>query len=70
MSARERIQKKITYRLDELEDCMYKGKLEEAGAILPTITKYWPIMDDEEKDFVQACQWSIEEGKSWEPYNK
>lgn len=67
---KEDLRKKIQYRLDELEDHMYKGRLEQASTLLPRITKFWPIMDDEDKDFVQACQWSIEEGQSWEPYKK
>ena len=70
MSARERIQKRIIYRLDELEDHMYNGRLDQAALVVATLNKYWPVMDDEEKDFIQACQWSIEEGKDWSPYKK
>ena len=72
----ETIREKITSRLDQLEAYLKAGKhlLEHASEdemlqvykFTESISKFWPILTDEEKDFIQAARIAIFEQKFWE----
>jgi hypothetical protein len=72
----ETIKEKIKSRLDELEAHLKSGKhlLEDASEdevveiyqLIESISKFWRVLTDEEKDFIQVARVAILEQKSWE----
>ena len=72
----ETIREKITSRLDQLEADLKGGKhlLEYASEeemlkvykLTESISKFWRVLTDEEKDFIQVARIAILEQKPWE----
>ena len=70
------IREKITSRFDQLEAELKSGKhllassdeeeMLEVYKLTESISKFWRILSDEEKDFIQAARIAILEQKSWE----
>ena len=63
------LKEKIQARLDQLEMLMYENyhlkNPEEVYNQTLHISKFWPILSEEDRDFVQAVQDSITEGWEW-----
>lgn len=72
----ETIREKIKSRLDELEENLKcrKHLLEHASEdemlevykLTESVSKFWPILSDDEKDLIQCARIAILEQKSWE----
>lgn len=72
----ETIREKITSRLDQLEANLKVGKhlledsdeeeMLEVYKLTESVSKFWQILSDEEKDFIQAARIAILEQKPWE----
>ena len=72
----ETIREKITSRLDQLEADLEAGKhlleyasedeMLEVYKLTESVSKFWPILTDEEKDLIQCARIAILEQKSWE----
>lgn len=70
----ETIREKINSRLDKLEADLKNGKhllpndeteIVEVYKLTESISKFWPILTDEEKDFIQAARIAILEQREW-----
>lgn len=71
----ETIREKIKSRLDQLEADLKSGKhlldhasedeMLEVYKLTESVSKFWRILSNEEKDFVQAARIAILEQKSW-----
>ena len=63
------LKEKIQVRLDQLEMLMYENyhlkNPDEVYNQTLQISKFWSILSEEDRDFVQGCQSSIEEGWEW-----
>jgi hypothetical protein len=62
MSLRNRIE----FRLLELELLLKSGKYQEAVALILNITKFAPILTEEQRDFINAAKYAIENCLKWE----
>ena len=72
----ETIREKIKSRLDELEENLKcrkhllehasKDEVVEIYKLTESISKFWRVLTDEEKDFIQVARVAILEQKSWE----
>lgn len=72
---KETIRAKIRSRLDELEENLKAEKhlLEHAGdgeflecyKLIESISKFWRILTDEEKDFIQVARIALLEQHEW-----
>lgn len=71
----ETIREKINSRLDKLEADLKNGKhllpndeteIVEVYKLTESISKFWRILSDDEKDFIQCARIAILEQKSWE----
>ena len=70
------IREKITSRFDQLEADLKSGKhlledsdedeMLEVYKLTESISKFWPILTDDEKDFIQAARIAILEQRAWE----
>ena len=63
------LKEKIQTRLDQIEMLMYKDyhlkNPDEVYNQTLNVSKFWSILSEEDRDFIQAVQGSIEEGWSW-----
>ena len=63
------LKEKIQVRLDQIEMLMYKDyhlkNPDEVYNQTLNVSKFWSILSEEDRDFIQGCQSSIEEGWSW-----
>lgn len=64
------LKERIQYRLDQIEMLMYQDyhlkNPDEVMLQTLNVSKFWSILSEEDRDFVQGVQSSIEEGWSWE----
>ena len=63
------LKERIQHRLDQIEMLMYQNyhlkNPEEVMLQTLNVSKFWSILSEEDRDFVQGVQSSIEEGWSW-----
>ena len=63
------LKQKINERLDELQWMMegnehLKDK-DRAIELIASLSKFWSVLREEDKDYVQCAQHAIEEGMEW-----
>ena len=65
----EGLREKIQNRLDQIEMLMHEDfhlkNPEEVMLQTLNVSKFWSILSEEDRDFIQGVQSSIEEGWSW-----
>ena len=63
------LKERIQHRLDQIEMLMYQDyhlkNPDEVMLQTLSVSKFWSILSEEDRDFVQGVQSSIEEGWSW-----
>ena len=67
-----KIREKIKNNFDALEDAMKAQKhlnedsIVEMLMLMESCSKYWRVLDDEHRDFLNAARFVVEEKKRWE----
>lgn len=67
-----KIREKIKSNFDALEKVMHQQKHLEEDSIVEMLilidacSKYWRVLDDEDRDFLNAVRYAVEEQKRWE----
>ena len=65
-----RVRDKIKVRMDQLQEMMESNvHLErqfEVEEHIYTITKFWSVLSDEDKDYIHACRYALEYQSRWE----
>ena len=60
---------KIDNRIDYLERCMLKEmhitSPDIVNEVIRSISKYWSILDDDDIDYIQACEYARDEELTW-----
>jgi len=64
------IKAKIEARLDALEESLQRQDhlAEDPDAvleILASVSKFYSALSEEQRDFIQAARWAVEERKDW-----
>lgn len=63
------LKEKIQIRLDQIEMLMHKDyhlkNPDEVYNQTLNVSKFWSILSEEDRDFIQGVQSSIEDGTSW-----
>ena len=63
------LRKKITSRMDELEDLMNENThISEPGRVdemISSVSKFWSVLSEEDRDYLQAARWAMEEKQIW-----
>lgn len=66
------LREKIVKRIDEIEDLMNENRhLDDAEGmtdLIENVSKFWSVLSEEDRDFIQACQWAIEEKQVWKDF--
>lgn len=63
------LRKKIELRLDEIEDLMnsnsHLANPEELDEKVSNVSKFWSVLSEEDRDFIQGVRWAVEEKVKW-----
>ena len=63
------MKEKIKERMDVLQKMMENNiHLEDIGRVkrqIETVSKFWSILSEEDRDYIQGCQYAIEENIEW-----
>ena len=59
------LKERIQHRLDRLETFMKENKRGEAAALVPEISKFWSVLSEQDKEFIQCVRIAIDEGIDW-----
>jgi TorA maturation chaperone TorD len=64
------VRDKIKARMDQLQEMMESNqhleKQFEVDDHISTITKFWSVLSDEDKDYIHACRHALEYQSRWE----
>ena len=64
------VRDKIKARMDQLQEMMESNKhLEKQFEVddhISSITKFWSVLSDEDKDYIHACRHALEYQSRWE----
>ena len=64
------VRDKIKVRMDQLQEMMESNKhLErqfEVDNKISSVTKFWSVLNDEDKDYIHACRHALEYQMKWE----
>ena len=68
------MREKIKERMDVLQKMMENNiHLDDAQRVtrqIETVSKFWSILSEEDRDYIQGCQYAIEEKLKWNPTKK
>lgn len=63
------VKEKIKQRMDKLQDWMESNRHltrpEEVYDLTKQVSKFWSVLSEEDKDYIQAAQTAIEEQLTW-----
>lgn len=48
-----------------MENNIHLTDPDQVQAMINSITKFWSVMKEEDKDYLQAAQWALEEKSEW-----
>ena len=64
------VRDKIKARMDQLQEMMeanrHLEKQFEVHAQIDSVTKFWSVLSDEDKDYIHACRHALEYQSKWE----
>jgi len=68
------MKEKIKERMDVLQKMMENNiHLDDAQRVtrqIETVSKFWSILSEEDRDYIQGCQYAIEEKLEWKSTKK
>tara|TARA_B100000073_G_C23634263_1_gene533915 strand:- start:261 stop:467 length:207 start_codon:yes stop_codon:yes gene_type:complete len=68
------MKEKIKERMDVLQKMMENNiHLDDAQRVtrqIETVSKFWSILSEEDRDYIQGCQYAIEEKFEWKSTKK
>ena len=63
------MREKIKERMDVLQKMMENNiHLDDAQRVtrqIETVSKFWSVLSEEDRDYIQGCQYAIEENIEW-----
>ena len=59
------VKERIQHRIDRLETFMKENNRDKATLLEPEISKFWSILSDEDKDFIQSVRIALEDDIEW-----
>ena len=63
------VKDKIKERMDQLQEWMESNHHlehpDQVEMLIYSVTKFWSVMDDEDKDYIHCAQHAIEEKTEW-----
>lgn len=65
MSVRDKVNQRMDILQRWMEENYHLRRPEVVEEHIQTITKFWSIMSDEDKDYIHGCRHAIEEEMEW-----
>lgn len=63
------VKEKIKTRMDHLQKCMegqaHIDRPDYVKDVIDTVSKFWSVLSEEDRDYVQAAIFALEEKKQW-----
>jgi uncharacterized protein YydD (DUF2326 family) len=63
------VKEKIKTRMDHLQQCMegqaHIDRPDYVKDVIDTVSKFWSVLSEEDRDYVQAAIFALEEKKQW-----
>lgn len=63
------VKEKIKNRMDTLEELMKSNKhlsnTEEVEDLISSVSKFWSVLSDEDRDFIHGARYAIETKSKW-----
>jgi hypothetical protein len=59
------LKKIIEERFDQLEILLKEGRYEEATLLIPGIAKFYPILSDDQADFINSARYAVNNKEEW-----
>lgn len=63
------LREKLDSRLDQIQEWMesnyHLDHPEEVSAMIDKVSFAWEVLSEEDRDYVQGCQYAIEENMKW-----
>jgi len=63
------IRDRINERMDQLQNLMESNQHlvhpETCIDLIHSVSKFWSVLSDEDRDYIHAAQWAIEEQTPW-----
>ena len=59
------VKERIQHRIDRLETFMKENKRNEAAALVPEISKFWSVLSEQDKEFIQCVRIALEDDIEW-----
>ena len=65
MSVRDKVNQRMDILQGWMEENYHLKRPEVVEEHIQTITKFWSIMSEEDKDYIHGCRYAIEENMEW-----
>lgn len=65
MSVRDKVNQRMDILQGWMEENYHLKRPEVVEEHIQTITKFWSIMSEEDKDYIHGCRYAIEENTEW-----
>lgn len=65
MSVRDKVKQRMDILQGWMEENYHLKRPQVVEEHIQTITKFWSIMSDEDKDYIHGCRYAIEENMEW-----
>lgn len=63
------VQRKIKERMDRIQEYMesnyHLDNPQEVEVLIDSVSKFWSVMVDEDKDYIHGARFAIEEKREW-----
>jgi len=65
LSVRDKVKQRMDILQGWMEENYHLKRPQVVEEHIQTITKFWSIMSDEDKDYIHGCRYAIEENMEW-----
>jgi len=65
LSVRDKVNQRMDILQGWMEENYHLKRPEVVEEHIQTITKFWSIMSEEDKDYIHGCRYAIEENTEW-----
>lgn len=59
------VRDKIKERMDEIQKMMETDSREGIQEKIDSVTKFWSVLSEEDRDYLNAVRYAVEENKPW-----
>lgn len=65
MTVKEKIEQRLNELQSILENDQHLQEPEKTNELIDSISKFWSVLKEEDKEYIQSARYAIEHGKEW-----